>query len=185
MVRLENAGLVEAETAKMARVRKITIQTIQNDYVLRMALEVEAIRLASETATAGEIKELYRLAEAVDARISLRDHECPGAGRPGRDGAGGETDLEGLRIHWRFHRRIAEVSRFPVLVREMERSELLRRLQACWFYMPEMVNPPRMHSLLVEPIERRDPEAAAAAMRAHVQRGLEKELLSFRMKMNR
>jgi GntR family transcriptional regulator of vanillate catabolism len=176
MVRLERAGLVEAKSSHMARVRKISIQTIQGDYVLREALETQAIRLACESATAGEIRELYRLAEAVDARIDVRD-------QGGSEGQVNAIDREGLRIHWEFHCRIAEISRFSVLVRELERIELLRRLQANWYFAPQMLNPPRLHSLLVYAISNRDPEAAEGVMRAHVRRGLEKELLGYRMNL--
>jgi DNA-binding GntR family transcriptional regulator len=178
LVRLEHAGLIEAESSQMARVRRVTVETIQNDYILREALETQAIRLACASATAGEIDELYRLAEAVDARTSARDRV------PDGDGVPGAIDHEGLRTHGQFHRRIAEISRFPVLVRELERVELLRRLLANWFYAPALGNPPRLHSLLVDAIKARDPGAAEAAMRAHVRRGMEKELLGYRMKRN-
>jgi DNA-binding GntR family transcriptional regulator len=70
MVRLENAGLIETESTQMARVTKVTVESIENTYVLREALETQAIRLACETATEQEIEELYRLAEEVDARVS-------------------------------------------------------------------------------------------------------------------
>jgi DNA-binding GntR family transcriptional regulator len=46
------------------------------------------------------------------------------------------------------------------------------------------MNPPRLHSLLVDAIQDRDLDAAEAAMRVHVRRGMEKELLGYRMKMN-
>jgi DNA-binding GntR family transcriptional regulator len=187
MVRLEHAGLIEAETSQMARVRRISVETIQNDYILREALEAQAIRLACESTTAGEIDDLYRRAEAVDARICLRDRaprEGVGASRSEENSSSGSIDQEGLRIHWQFHRRIAEISRFPVLARELERLELLQRLQANWFFAPGMVNPPRLHSLLVDAIKSRDPESAETTMRVHVRRGMEKELLGYRMKMN-
>ena len=97
----------------------------------------------------------------------------------------GPRDQEGPRLHWQFHRRIAEISRCPALVRELERIELLRRLQANWYFTPEIPDPPRYHSLLVDAIEARDAAEADARMRAHVRSGLEKELLGYRMKMAR
>src|SRR5215470_18018599 len=51
MVRLENAGIVEAESTQMARVCKVTVEAIENTYVVREALETQAIRLACEFAT--------------------------------------------------------------------------------------------------------------------------------------
>lgn len=176
MVRLENAGLVEAEASQMARVRQVSIETIQNTYVLREALETQAIRLACERALDAEIDDLYRLAEEVDERIAARDRGQP----PEVTRA---DDPEGLLLHWRFHRRIAELSRVPALVTELERIELLRRLQANWIYIQQMLTPLRYHCQLVDAIRARDVQAADTAMRAHVRRGFEKEVLGYRMKL--
>lgn len=172
LVRLEGAGLVEAEARQAARVRKISVETIQDDYVLREAYETQAIRLACEAATTAEIDELYAMAEAVDSYVST-------------GGTKRAADKKGPLLHWRFHREIARISRCPALVRELERIELLRRLQANWYFAPDLPDPPRHHSQLVDAIQGRDPVPADAAMRAHVRKGLEKELLAYRMKMGR
>ncbi len=169
MTRLENSGLVEAEARQVARVRKITLETIEEDYVLREAFETQAIRLACATAIPAEIDELYRLAEAVDSRVAS-------------GGTKGARDRQGPLLHWQFHRRVAEISRSRALIRELERIELLRRLQANWYFTPEIPDEPRCHSVLVDPIKNRDLLEAEAAMRRHVRRGLEKELLAYRMK---
>lgn len=171
LARLESTGLVEAEARQAARVRKITLETIQEDYVLREAYETQAIRLACEAALRPEIDELYRLAEAVD--------DCVLAG-----GTRSSTDHEGVLLHWQFHRRIAEISRSRALVRELERIELLRRLHANWYFAPEFPDLPRYHSLLVDAIDKRDPREGDAVMRDHVRRGLEKELLAYRMRVD-
>ncbi|MDB5306750.1 MAG: transcriptional regulator, GntR family [Gemmataceae bacterium] len=168
MARLESAGLIDVEARQVARVRTITLETIQDDYVLREAYETQAVRLACEAATPGEIEDLYRLADAVDEYVA--------AGGTKRTG-----DKEGPLLHWQFHRRIAEVSRCRALVRELERIELLRRLQANWYFAPEVPDLPRCHALLVDAIESRNPAEADASMRAHVRSGLEKELLAYRM----
>jgi DNA-binding GntR family transcriptional regulator len=170
LARLESTGLIEAEARQAARVRKISLETIQDDYILREAFEAQGIRLACETATASEIEILYRMAEAVDARVMARAT---------RDAA----DKNGPMLHWQFHRQIARISRCRALASELERIELLRRLQANWYFAPESPDPPRHHSVLVDAINNRDPLQADAAMRAHVCNGREKELLAYRMKM--
>lgn len=167
LIRLEGAGLVETEARQAARVRKVNLETIQNDYVLREAYETQAIRLACTVATVEQIDKLRRMAEAVDNAVAT-----------------GETHTksrEGAACHWQFHRQIACVSGCPALVGELERIELLHRLQANWFFAPDHADPPRYHAELVDAIERRDPDAADAMMRAHVKRGLEKELLAYRL----
>jgi DNA-binding GntR family transcriptional regulator len=169
MVRLEEAGLVEAESAQMARVARVTLETIRGVYVLLEAYETQSIRLACETATPAEIDELYSLAGAVETRIARRD----------------SRDAEGPLVHWQFHRRIAQLSRVPALIRELDRSELLARYQTTWLVTARAAeDPPRWHSRLVDAVRSRDPEAADAAMRAHVRRGLEKELLAYQMKLS-
>jgi DNA-binding GntR family transcriptional regulator len=145
-------------------------QFIEHTYMLREALEVQAVHLACQSATATEVEELYRLAETVDAHISAWDNS-----------RGEAADNEGPVLHWEFHRRIAELSRCPALVQELERIELLRRLQANWIYVPDRRDPPRWHSQLVDALQTRDPHAAVVAMRAHVRSGLEKELQGYRM----
>ncbi len=168
LVRLEGSGLVEAESNQMARVRQISSESIRNDYVLREAYESQAIRLACQSATEAEIDELERLATQVDERVPV-DLTPEGT-----------ADREGLLFHWSFHKRIAEVSGYPVLVRELERIEMLARLQANWCFVSELPDPPHWHLLLVHAIRSRDADAADHAMRSHVRRGLEKEMLAYR-----
>ncbi|WP_422928878.1 GntR family transcriptional regulator [Singulisphaera sp. PoT] len=167
LVRLEGSGLVEAESNQMARVRQISIETIRSDYVLREAYETQAIRLACESATEAELDELAILANLVDAQVPAEDPDAEAG------------PSEGLLLHWKFHKQIAELSRFPILVHKLERIETLARLQANWRFMPEMPDPPHWHLSLVEAIRARDPIRADQAMRDHVRRGLEKELFAY------
>src|SRR5262245_28614491 len=170
MVRLESTGLIEADSTQMARVCHVTLETIQQTYVLREAYETQAIRLACQHATPQEIAELYRMADEVQKRVPRQ-----------KSARHKRASEEGLRVHWLFHRRIAEVSRCPLLVQELERIELHLRLRANWIYVPEMPDPPRLHAVLVDAIKAADADAADVAMRAHVRLGLEKELRNYRV----
>jgi DNA-binding GntR family transcriptional regulator len=172
MVRLENVGLIEAQSSQMARVRPLSVEMIQDTYVLREALETQAILRACEMATAEEIEDLYRRAEAVDAN-------APQHARSGK-----APNPLGPVLHWEFHKRIAVLSGSGALVRELERIELLRRLHANWIHVPEMIDPPRYHSLLVDPIKEGNLLASVAVMREHVRKGLEKELRAYRLKIS-
>ncbi|MBI1310160.1 FCD domain-containing protein [bacterium] len=174
MVRLEGTGLIETESSQMARVCRVTLESIQHTYVLREAFETQAIRLACEHATPQEIEELYQMAEDVQASVPQPE-----------TAADRQASEEGLRVHWLFHRRIAEISRCPLLVQELERAELHQRLRANWIYVPEMAEPPRQHAMLVDAIKAADVEAADAVMRAHVRLGLEKELHHYRLQSTR
>lgn len=174
MVRLEATGLIETESSQMARVCRVSVESIQETYVLREAYETQAIRLACQYATSQEIDELYQMAEDVERRV------------PSQETASNQQAIEaGLRVHWHFHRRIAEISRCPLLVRELERIELHQRLRANWIYIPEMLDPPRQHTLLVDAIKVADADAADTVMRAHVGLGLEKELHNYKQQSTR
>jgi DNA-binding GntR family transcriptional regulator len=169
LVRLVQTGLVEVETGQMARVRRMTLDAIHGDYELREAIETQAIRRACEAATPTEIEELRRLAEAVDVW-----HNDP-------QQRGGRT--EGPRVDSDFHRRIAEVSRYPVLVRELEKITLAWHFRRGWLAPVAADEPPQQHGLLVDLIARRDVEAATAEMRAHIRRGLRDECLAFQQRI--
>lgn len=174
MVRLEGTGLIETESSQMARVCRVTVESIQQTYVVREAFETQAIRLACQYATPREIDELYRMAEDVQASVPQQE-----------TAANEQVSEEGLRTHWLFHRRITELSRCPLLVQELERIELHQRLRANWIYVPEMIEQPRQHAVLVDAIKAADPDAADAVMREHVRLGLEKELHNYRMQSTR
>jgi DNA-binding GntR family transcriptional regulator len=170
LVRLMQTGLVEVETGQMARVRQMTLDSIQGHYELREALETQAIRRACEAATPTEIDELRGLAETVDAR-----HNDPR-----------RAELaDGADIDSQFHLRIAEMSRYPVLVRELEKIALAWHFRRAWLTPVVADEPTRQHGLLVDLIARRDVEAAVAEMRAHIRRGLRDEYLAFQQQIVR
>lgn len=167
MVRLENVGLVESESAQVARVRRMSVEAIESDYVLREAHETQAVRLACESATDDEIDELGRLARQLDERMTESR----------------KPDRKIQRQHWSFHKRIAELSRYRVLVLALERAELLRLLLSNWINVPHPVEPLRYHSRLVDAIRGRNPEAADAAMRIHIRNGRDSEIAGYRMSL--
>lgn len=167
MVRLEEMGLLDVEARQITRVRPVNLETIQEAYVLREAYETQAIRLAVIHATREEIDQLQVLAKVLDDFVAA-------------GGARSREEKKGLLLHWKFHRRLAEISRSSALVQELERIELFRRLQANWFYIPAKPDPARCHGMLVDAIAARDPVKADALMREHVRNGLDKEILAYR-----
>lgn len=159
MVRLESVGLVEAERSQMARVREVTLESIESDHTLREALETQAIRLACENATPREIAELRDLAEQVEEAFR-GDHE------------------HGAQLDWQFHERIAEISRSPALVGEIRRLGMLRMLREAWLSPDAVVS--NHHPRLVDLIEARDAEGADRLMRDHVHSARDLEIEAYR-----
>ena len=90
-----------------------------------------------------------------------------------------EMRLKGRYCIGAFHRRIAELSRCQKLTAELERIALLSRFKETWAFVEGFPDPPRHHASLVELIEQRDPLGADALMRAHIQRGYEKEVKGY------
>src|SRR5262245_49496674 len=90
---LNRDGLVEMEPGWGARVRRLDLDTLRNQHILRTALECEAARQCSARATEAQFDELASLAEELDQRIDT--HAEPG---------------EIYELDSKFHLRIAQLS---------------------------------------------------------------------------
>jgi GntR family transcriptional regulator, rspAB operon transcriptional repressor len=154
--RLEFEGLLESRPRAGTRVRVPTEEDVRGHYVVREALEVQAARLFATVATAQERSELQRLAARVDALSA---------------GAGGERFLY-LSLHEKLHRRIAEGAHCRPLCAAIEKNQVLA---STWLCVPRQAvshDPPRRHQSLVDVLVKGDPEAAAEAMRQHLNNAL-------------
>jgi DNA-binding GntR family transcriptional regulator len=162
LLRLELEGLLESRPRAGTRVRIPSRQDVEGHYVVREALEAQAARLFAAAATGEEIAELQRLAARVDA-LSLN----PNGNR-----------AHYLTLHEKLHRRIAECTRCPALTDAIEKTHALASTWLCVGQQGRKGPPPRRHEKLMAVLARRDPEAAAAAMRQHIigsmQRSLER-----------
>ena len=130
---------------------------------MREALEAQAARLFSMSATESEIAELSKLAARVDS-LGASD---------------GGNRAHYLMLHEKLHRRIAECARCPALADAIDKTHALASTWLCVGQQPESQSPPRRrHQKLMAQLERRDAEAADAAMRDHIvgskQRSLER-----------
>jgi DNA-binding GntR family transcriptional regulator len=166
---LEAEGLVESWPRVGTRVRIPTLHDIRGHYIVREALESQAARLFSRTATKDERDEIIRMGTALDESYRL-------------SGLGGLSSEEHVKLHeehFRFHMRIAECSGHDALCQAIERHHILT---FNWLY-DTAVNrtklPKRHHSSLASILSATDPERADAAMRAHVMHGSEDMLRRF------
>jgi len=121
----------------------------------RMAVEPELASLAALHASAGEIAELQELVRACRAARSWRDYESCDA---------------------RFHHAIADAAHNVVLLALIDMLNAVHRAVTWGRPRPDGDRPPATHhsfddhDRIVLAIADRDPAAAAAAMRAHLQR---------------
>jgi DNA-binding GntR family transcriptional regulator len=161
-MRLEFEGLLESRPRAGTRVRIPSRQDVEGHYVVREALEAQAARLFAAAATAEEISELQRLAARVDALSA-----SPRGNRP-----------HYLTLHEKLHHRIAECARCPALTDAIHQTHALASTWLCVGHGGPRAASPRRHEKLMAALARRDPEAAAEAMRHHIigskQRSLER-----------
>ena len=69
LLRLESEGLLESRPRAGTRVRIPSPEDVRGHYVVREALEVQAAKLFSQMATAGERTDLQKLAARGDVKI--------------------------------------------------------------------------------------------------------------------
>src|SRR5687767_1065791 len=160
--RLEDDGLVERRARAGTRVRVPSDTDIRELYELREALETQSARLFAERATAAERLELRRLAEQVDVLFS----------RLPTDGDDPAFRFAVHSQHVQLHMCIADYGRSPLLKQMIERNHVLILNWLFDVTARRTPLPRTFHSELAEALISGEPEAADAAMRAHVRYGL-------------
>jgi DNA-binding GntR family transcriptional regulator len=156
---LNRDGLVEMEPGWGARVRRLDVETLRNQHILRTALECEAARQCAERAAESQLDELTGLAEELDQRID--SHAEP---------------AQVYELDSKFHLRIAQLSGAAVLFEGLRANQLVRMLARGSRIAHAMRRPPRQHLALVKALRSRDPQAAERAMREHCVRSMDLQL---------
>jgi GntR family transcriptional regulator, rspAB operon transcriptional repressor len=161
LFRLQQDGLLESRPRAGTRVRVPTEASVRELYELREALESQSARLTAERATRAERLELKRLASRVDVlfgRLAASDDDP-------------ELRFAVHSQHVQLHTRIAECAGSPLLQHMIERNHVLILNWLFDVAGRRTALPDRFHARLAEAIVSGDPEAADAAMRAHVRYG--------------
>ncbi len=152
LVRLAQEGLAELLPGRGARVRVLTPGEVAEVYEVRAALEAEAARLAATRADQEELAELSEYAQAIE-RLPRK------------------ALAEQTRADARFHATLVALSKN----RELERlfHQLDAKLALARRFSADENQSQRTraeHRAILEALHRRDPEAAARAARAHIER---------------
>jgi DNA-binding GntR family transcriptional regulator len=150
--RLEAEGLVEIMPRKGVIVQPDSIGEIIKILESRATVEAELARNAAEHASAAEARELQALAQAIDPAAPAPIDVFIGADRA-------------------FHRRLAELSGNPVLsdfARKLHERSIRYWYLHLWQTMDVRATG-RQHRAIADAVARRDGEAAADAMRAHIE----------------
>lgn len=171
ILRLSAEGLVESRPRAGTRVRIATPEEVRGNYVLREALETHSARLFAEGAKPAYRKRLLEAARQLDRAYEAFSRQ---------KNYSRERHAAIERRHIRFHMLIAEATECPMLVAAIERSRVLL-WNSIFTESSEFTKfPARWHASLAEVLVRKDPEAAAAAMRCHVRFRQEEVLERFR-----
>lgn len=142
--------------------RSLTPPEIMDLYEARAAIECEAVKLAAQRASAAQVLELEAFLD--DSHATYQP---------------GTSPMELVKLDEEFHLRLAALSGNAELVRLLENVngrlhfvrlvdlKSLSRLNG-----PEVITT-QPHRGILDAVKRKDPEAAQAAMRLHIERRLE------------
>lgn len=165
---LEGRRIVERVQNAGARVVNPSIDDIEQILMMREALEGMACRQAAENMTLGEVNGLKACLSADEQRMKAEGL--------------GATFVHGTEDN-DFHARIAKGSRNRWLEDSLCRDlySLLRICRLKQASVGDRIEAARAeHFEIVELIQKRDPDGAEHAMRAHVRRGRERLLAELR-----
>lgn len=156
LMRLERDGFVENKPLCGCRVRVLTLEDIENEQILREAIECQLARLCCVNATQTELKILLQKASELD-RITAQ-------GDP-------ESKL-GMKMHLDFHILIGRYGKkCPYLIEELERVWLRSLMRLNWIKSSLFGRLPEdWHRQLIEQIAGGNPDKAQEAMRNHVRK---------------
>lgn len=151
-IKLGEVGLVEIKPRRGTFVRLISMREVDNVRFLREAIEVAVVRIAAEKATKKDIKALKEV---------LAEHRV----------LADKDDYFGLLLHDEtFHRVVARIAKredawsvINSLKAQIDRARFLT--------LPDIESIRviiEQHELVVQAIEKNDPDAAEEAMRRHL-----------------
>jgi len=157
--RLAAEGLIHLEAHRDARVAEVTAEEARHLYEVRASVDPLAAALAAGRRTEHD---LQRIREAEAALRPLT----------------GRADLDALIAHRQFHRSIYEASGNPILIDILERlwdKADRYRMVALGVRGDSAEDSRRVaeeHRQIAAAVEAGDPEAAAEAMQAHIEKSL-------------
>jgi DNA-binding GntR family transcriptional regulator len=147
---LARDGLIETESRWGTRVRRLDLESIRAQHVLRTAIECEAIRQAASRGLGARGDELAEIASELDERVAAQDQP--------------EVIFE---LDSRFHLELAQLSGVMLLVETLKANQLVRLLALGCRIAHRRKSPPRQHQDLLEAARSGDPDHAERVMRAH------------------
>jgi len=167
LYKLEKEGLVEHVPMQGARVKRLTMEQVQNDLVLREAIESQCARiLAALKLSRSQINQLFAKADELDKMMSRHEPNFQ----------------PGMKAHAEFHLALAQQTGFSILVEELRKVWSRRFMQLAWIDSALAPVPRDWHRRLIKAIASHNIQKADEAARLHVcHKPAEQELVMRRL----
>ena len=156
--RLERDGLLESRPRAGTRVKIPSVEDVRGRFELRQALECQSARFCAERSSLQERLDLKRSAEHMDVLFA----------RTATNSLDKELRFAQQAYHTELHMKIAVYARSETLRAVIENTHVL---VFNWLFNTAtgaVALPEGFHQQLIEVIVSGDPDAAEAAMRAHI-----------------
>ncbi len=156
--RLQAEGLIVHQPHKGVWAAKLTLEDIEEIYLIRSALEGLAARLAVTRLLPDELDELLErlngLQQAMEERLAAGDHE------------------QLAELHDEFHMAIYEAARAPRLIEMITPLRTLVPRYRSWVIPGRDASSMQEHREIVEAMRRRDAELTGQLVSQHIQQAM-------------
>ncbi|MES2693129.1 MAG: GntR family transcriptional regulator [Verrucomicrobiota bacterium] len=153
--RLATDGLVETKEMYGTRVINLDERGLEDEFVLREAIERHVARLIARSATEETFKSLLEEARSVDRWMKELGHD----------------ESKGSLLHLDFHLKLARSTGHPILEENLKRTGIRSLLTTRWLKTLHISHPPDFHEQLVRVFMQRDPTLADQKMYEHLHYG--------------
>ena len=154
--RLVTDGLVETKEMYGTRVTSLDEKSLENEFVLREAIERHSARLLAAHATDDTLKLLLEEAKSIDRWMRELGHD----------------ETQGSLLHLDFHLKLTRSTGYSTLEEALKRSGIRSLLTSRWIKNLRRPHPPDFHEQLVRVVMKRDPVLADRKMHEHLHYGL-------------
>lgn len=155
LARLVTDGLVETKEMYGTRVVSLDSQSLENEFVLREAIERHSARLLAEFATDETFKTLLEEAKSIDRWMQEVGHD----------------ESRGSLLHLEFHLKLVRSTGYTLLEETLKRSGIRSLLTTRWIKNLRNPHPVDFHEQLVRTFMQRDPQLADRKIREHLHHG--------------
>jgi len=158
LARLVTDGLVETKEMFGTRVISLDTRSLEDEFVLREAVERHVARLLAESASDETFKTLLEEARSIDKWMKEFGHD----------------ESQGSLLHLEFHLKLARSTGYAMLEETLKRTGIRALLTARFIRNLRNPHPADFHEQLVRTFMQRDPALADRKMHEHLHYGREK-----------